>query len=687
MTIAVLDNDSDPEGDPLTVAEISTPAHGAARLTGAGAVEYTPEPDYHGADRFTYVVGDGSGLTAQAAVDVTVLPVNDPPEVLGVIPDQTLEAGDGPASLDLSPYFEDRDGDSLGYTAVASDAVALSLAGATLTLTVARPGAATVTVTAQDPGGLTAAQAFLVTTSDRQARGVVEDTLAAMGRGHLASARATLGRRAAATGREESRITVAGMHVPLGTDAAAAAGRALAERWITGLAGGMGAGWAGMGAGAGAFGPAGAGAFGPGGAGAFGLAGPGAFGYGGPEAFGPAAPGRGGAGRRTLRGGGAGAGRRRSLVRLLRPVAVRRPRPDRVPAGARRGGRRRFRAGAALDGMGPGRPAGVPGRAVAGVALRRRPPDGLRGRRRAARRTLAGRRGGGAQQRRRRLELRFVDGPADDPTDVAATVSAVVGRRHVDMGHGRRRQRLGGERADALRAAGRERPRAAVGLVDRALAAERRRIDLAVRRQSAAHGGEDVVDVVVGTEIELLEPAARAPDRCFVHADRHDVELAALGSDVGGHALSQRPFFERHPVDGDAGIGILEVTGQLLHLDHVAVVYGRNGDLAGHRGRTDSRRRYSGERSMKQLHVFPPDRPSLVDHERDWRPGRSSTRISLGGARRRTLPRGRRWGNGDRVMEMEPGFGFRIPRMEIISGHFRVLVENFAARIFCGADS
>ena len=283
VTIAVLDNDSDPEGDPLTVAEVSAPEHGTAVPAATGAVLYTPEPNFNGTDRFTYVVGDGSGLTARAAVEVTVLPVNDPPEVLGVIPDQTLEAGDGPASLDLSPYFEDRDGDSLGYTAVASDAVAVSLAGATLTLTVARPGAATVTVTAQDPGGLTAAQAFLVTTSDRQARGVVEDTLAAMGRGHLASARATLGRRAAATGREESRITGAGMHVPLGTDDAAAAGRALAERWITGLAGGMpppGAGWPGMG---------------PGGPGAFGLAGP-WLGAAGGAPVGAAAPGRRGAG-------------------------------------------------------------------------------------------------------------------------------------------------------------------------------------------------------------------------------------------------------------------------------------------------------------------------------------------------------------------------------------------------------
>ena len=250
-TIAVLANDSDPDGDTLTVADVSAPAHGTARLTDAGAVEYTPEPDFNGSDRFTYTVGDGSGLTAQAAVDVTVLPVNDPPLATGVIPDQTLEAGDGPASLDLGEFFEDRDGDALGYTAVASDqAVALSLSGATLTLTVARPGAATVTVTAQDPGGLTATQAFMVTTTDRQAQGVVEDTLAALGRGHLASARATLGRRVETTGQEESRVTVAGVHVPLKTGAGGlAAGRAVAERWITGLAGGMGlesGGWTGM---------------------------------------------------------------------------------------------------------------------------------------------------------------------------------------------------------------------------------------------------------------------------------------------------------------------------------------------------------------------------------------------------------------------------------------------------------
>ena len=205
----------------------------------AGRSWYAPEPDYHGPDRFSYTVEDGRGLTASAAVDVTILPVNDPPEAVGVIPDQSLEVGDPPVTIDLMPYFRDRDGDALSYAAVTSDpVVTVTLDGAGLTLGGVDRGTAAVTVTAHDSGGLTAVQTFAVMVSDRQVRGVLEDTLAAMGRGRLASARSTLGRRVETAGRERPRVMVAGYAVPLGLGEAAAAGRAAAERLFLGTGAG-----------------------------------------------------------------------------------------------------------------------------------------------------------------------------------------------------------------------------------------------------------------------------------------------------------------------------------------------------------------------------------------------------------------------------------------------------------------
>jgi Ca2+-binding RTX toxin-like protein len=77
----VLANDSpgpaDESGQPLAVAGVGSPSHGAAELvtTGpdAGRIRYTPAPGYVGPDSFAYVVGDGS-LTATGLVSVTVLP-------------------------------------------------------------------------------------------------------------------------------------------------------------------------------------------------------------------------------------------------------------------------------------------------------------------------------------------------------------------------------------------------------------------------------------------------------------------------------------------------------------------------------------------------------------------------------------------------------------------------------------
>lgn len=77
-TVNVLPNDTDPDGDPLTVTGVTQPAHGSVTCTPAGGCTYTPSRDYNGPDRFTYVVSDGRGGTASASVDVTVTPVDDP---------------------------------------------------------------------------------------------------------------------------------------------------------------------------------------------------------------------------------------------------------------------------------------------------------------------------------------------------------------------------------------------------------------------------------------------------------------------------------------------------------------------------------------------------------------------------------------------------------------------------------
>ena len=80
VTIAVLSNDSDPEGDTLSIAEVSVPAHGTATISGTSIV-YSPDENYNGTDSFTYTVSDGNGGTVTAHVYVAISAVNDAPEI------------------------------------------------------------------------------------------------------------------------------------------------------------------------------------------------------------------------------------------------------------------------------------------------------------------------------------------------------------------------------------------------------------------------------------------------------------------------------------------------------------------------------------------------------------------------------------------------------------------------------
>ena len=78
VTVAPLANDSDPDGDAVTVSAVNQGAHGSVTMT-ATTITYTPAKDWSGIDSFSYSITDGRGGTAAAAVVVTVKPVNDPP--------------------------------------------------------------------------------------------------------------------------------------------------------------------------------------------------------------------------------------------------------------------------------------------------------------------------------------------------------------------------------------------------------------------------------------------------------------------------------------------------------------------------------------------------------------------------------------------------------------------------------
>ncbi len=128
VTVDVLANDSDADGDSLAVASVADPAHGQAAVEG-GAVRYTPAANYNGADSFSYVVSDGNGGADTAAVTVTVVAANDAPVALA---DSATVAEDGTALIDVLANDVDADGDSLvisAFTQPAHGAVTAEAAG------------------------------------------------------------------------------------------------------------------------------------------------------------------------------------------------------------------------------------------------------------------------------------------------------------------------------------------------------------------------------------------------------------------------------------------------------------------------------------------------------------------------------------------------------------------------------
>ena len=77
VQINVLTNDFDPNGDPLSVVDVSLPEHGTVSILDEGVIRYTPNNLYTGDDQFTYTISDGKGGRDTATIFIKTVVVKD----------------------------------------------------------------------------------------------------------------------------------------------------------------------------------------------------------------------------------------------------------------------------------------------------------------------------------------------------------------------------------------------------------------------------------------------------------------------------------------------------------------------------------------------------------------------------------------------------------------------------------
>lgn len=120
VVIDVLANDSDPDGDTITIVSVTQPANGSV-VNNGDSVIYTPNPGFAGTDTFTYTIQDSDGNTSTATVTVTVeqdtppIDQNNPPDA---VDDRAVTNRNTPVTIDVLANDSDPDGDDLTITAV-----------------------------------------------------------------------------------------------------------------------------------------------------------------------------------------------------------------------------------------------------------------------------------------------------------------------------------------------------------------------------------------------------------------------------------------------------------------------------------------------------------------------------------------------------------------------------------------
>lgn len=118
VAVAVLANDSDPEGNALTISGNTQPANGSAVKSSSG-IQYTPRSGFSGTDSFSYTISDGA-KTASTTVTITVAPRPNTAPV--AVADSVATPAGQAVTIGVLANDSDPDGDSLTLGTIGSPA-------------------------------------------------------------------------------------------------------------------------------------------------------------------------------------------------------------------------------------------------------------------------------------------------------------------------------------------------------------------------------------------------------------------------------------------------------------------------------------------------------------------------------------------------------------------------------------
>jgi hypothetical protein len=220
-TVDVLANDTDANGDALTVTGVTGEAHGTAVIAGSGAntkILYTPNSAWSGADTMTYTVSDGT--TTSTAV-LTVTTADAPPTANNF---STSVAGGTATTVDVVAHSSDPNSDTLTATAAgpaAHGTVSIGGGGVIYTPSAAYAGTDTFSYTVDDGHGGTATATVTVTVGN-QAPVANPDSAIATG---LAGSPITVDVLANDTDANSDPLTLVSVSVPAHGTAALVAGK------------------------------------------------------------------------------------------------------------------------------------------------------------------------------------------------------------------------------------------------------------------------------------------------------------------------------------------------------------------------------------------------------------------------------------------------------------------------------